>query len=226
VSQLCNVYPVNKPAISIPRMRIKATTGSYDGSAEQTKYIPTSTDLIRANEVKVDVSTGTSYNIYTSTGLNSASHKINRRYSLLKRITVQETGTHTVTHTVDVNFRPDARNQIAREFTFEDESGETVTGSVHAHINNDTGIVTTQVTFEGGGTGASFECSEVRFHFRFRPVGTNAGRTKVSVQTEMIDCMIDPNEDFLLELEQEDIQDFSSIFNIDLLRTISEAIKR
>lgn len=34
------------------------------------------------------------------------------------------------------------------------------------------------------------------------------------------------NEDFLLELEREDIQDFNSIFKIDLLRTISEAIKR
>jgi len=34
------------------------------------------------------------------------------------------------------------------------------------------------------------------------------------------------NEDFLLELETEDIQDFSSIFKIDLLSTLSEAIKR
>lgn len=30
----------------------------------------------------------------------------------------------------------------------------------------------------------------------------------------------------MLELEQEDLQDFSAIYNIDLLRTISEAIKR
>jgi len=34
------------------------------------------------------------------------------------------------------------------------------------------------------------------------------------------------NEDFILDLEQEDIQDFSAIYNIDLLKTISEAIKR
>ena len=192
ISQLCNVYPTNKPAISIPRVRIKATTGSYDGTTQQTKYIPTSVDLIRANEVKIDVQTNTNYNVYTSSGLNSSEHKLNRRYSLLKRITIEETGTATATHVVDVNFRPDARNQIARQFTFEDDSGETVNGSVHAHINNDTGIVTTQVTFEGGSTGANFDCSEVRFHFRFRPIGTNKGRTKVSVETEMIDCMIDP----------------------------------
>lgn len=192
ISQLCNVYPVNKPAISIPRVRTKATIGTYDGTSQQTKYVPTSVDLIRANEIKVDVQTGTNYNIYTSTGLNSTNHKVNRRYSLLKRITIEETGGATATHVVDVNFRPDARSQIAREFTFEDDGGETVTGSVHSHINNETGIVTVQVTFEGGTTGAIFDCAEVRFHFRFRPVGTNAGRTKVTVETEMIDCMIDP----------------------------------
>jgi hypothetical protein len=31
---------------------------------------------------------------------------------------------------------------------------------------------------------------------------------------------------FLLELEEEDIQDFNAIYKIDLLRTITEAIKR
>jgi len=34
------------------------------------------------------------------------------------------------------------------------------------------------------------------------------------------------NEDFILDLEAEDIQDFSAIYNIDLLKTISEAIKK
>lgn len=35
-----------------------------------------------------------------------------------------------------------------------------------------------------------------------------------------------PNEDFLIDLTQEDIQDYQSIFKIDLARTLSEAIKR
>lgn len=174
-------------------MRIVATTGSYDGNTETTKYIPTSTELIRANEVQVDVSTGTNYNIYTSAGISSKTHKINRRYNIMKKLTIEEdTGSGTVEHTVEVNFRPDARNQIAREVTFTDNAGETVTANVHAHINNDTGMVNTQVTFEGGTTDSTFDCTTARFHFRFRPVGTNAGRTKVSVQTEMIDCHIDP----------------------------------
>ena len=35
-----------------------------------------------------------------------------------------------------------------------------------------------------------------------------------------------PNEDFLIELPPEDIQDFNAIFKIDIIRTLSEAIKR
>lgn len=197
VSQICNVYPINKPVISIPRLRIQATTGAYDGSSETTKYIPTSTELIRANEVKIDVPVGTSYNLYTGAGVNSKNHKINRRYNILKKLTIEETpgGGGTQGHAIEVNFRPDARDQIAREFTFVDSEGETVTGNVHVHINNDTGMISVQVNFEGGHSGASYECTEVRFHFRFRPVGTNAGRTIVTVKTEMIDCHVDPNED-------------------------------
>jgi len=42
----------------------------------------------------------------------------------------------------------------------------------------------------------------------------------------MTDVTIDPNEDFLIELPPEDIQDFQAIFKIDIIRTLSEAIKR
>ena len=42
----------------------------------------------------------------------------------------------------------------------------------------------------------------------------------------MTDVTIDPNEDFLIELPPEDIQDFRAIFKIDIIRTLSEAIKR
>jgi len=194
VSQLCNVYPINKPSISIPRMRIKASTTSYDGSSETTRYVPTSTELVRANEVAVNVTPGTNYNIYSGVTFNSKTHKINRRYSLMTQLTVEESldPSGTETHTIDVSFRPDARDQISREFTFTDDAGNTVVGHIVAHINNQSGGVSVQVNFDTGDSTSTFECTEATFKFRFRPVGTNNGRTKVSVETELIDCFVDP----------------------------------
>jgi hypothetical protein len=52
------------------------------------------------------------------------------------------------------------------------------------------------------------------------------GRTYVELYNENIDITIDPNEDFLISLTEEDLQDFNAIFNIDLLRMMSEAIKK
>lgn len=229
VSQLCTVHPINKPSISIPRMRIKATTTSYDGTTETSRYIPSSTDLIRANEMSVNVTPGGNYNIYSGASFTQKTHKVNRRYSLLTQINIEETpegASPAQTHTIEVSYRPDARDQISRQFTFVDSTGATVIGQVVGHINNDTGGVNIQVNFEVGDSTSTFECTQATFKFRFRPVSGNNGRTKVSVETELIDCFIDPNEDFILDLEQETIQDFSAIYNIDLLKTISEAIKR
>jgi len=180
-------------------MRIKAATTSYDGSTETTRYIPTSTELIRSNEVAVNVTPGTNYNIYSGVTFDSKTHKINRRYSLMTQLSIEESldGGGTETHAVDVSFRPDARDQISREFTFTDNAGNDVVGYVVAHITNASGSVSAQITFDTGDSTSTFECTEATFKFRFRPVGTNNGRTRVSVETELIDCFIDPNEDEL-----------------------------
>lgn len=214
ISEVCTTYPVNKPVISIPRMRVKATTTSYDGSTQTSQYIPTANSLVRANEETVIVTPGANYNIYTGLGFTTATHKINRRYTLMysAAITETKTGGGTESHVVTLNYRPDARNQIARTFTFTDSTSETITGNVMSHVNFEAGTVTVQVTFAVGDSTSTFSCDSTTFKLRFRPVGSNNGRTEVSVSTEMIDCTIDPNEDFLLNLEEEDIQDERLIF--------------
>jgi len=175
-------------------MRVKATTTSYDGATETSRYIPTATELVRANEESVTVTPGTNYNIYTGLGFTIATHKMNRRYTIMysAAITETKTGGGTEDHTIVLNYRPDARNQIAREFTFTSSDSETVTGNVMAHVNNDSGTVTVQITFDVGDSTSTFEADSALFKLRFRPVGSNNGRTKVSVTTEMIDCVIDP----------------------------------
>ena len=40
------------------------------------------------------------------------------------------------------------------------------------------------------------------------------------------DLTIDPNEDFIISLTTEELQDYRSIFKIDVARTLSEGIKR
>jgi hypothetical protein len=144
----------------------------------------------------------------------------------MTQIQVTETAGGTDVHTIDVSFIPDSRNQIVGDFSFTDSGGTNVEGSVTGHVDYDKGIVTYNTIIGDGTASYTFSADFAVFSLRFVPIATMNGRTKVVVETEMTDVFIDPNEDFLIDLTQEDIQDYQAIFKIDLARTLSEAIKR
>ena len=218
IAELCNVYTTQSPTLSIPRVRIKAQTKSYDGTTVEESYIPTTKKLIRANVVEVTAAPGVANNVFTLATLSSDNLKMNRRYTLMTSIKVND-GTADID--VPVSFIPDSRNQIVGEFDYEDSTPATQNASVTGHVDYEKGILTYNVVLPTGHTVVS-----AVFSLRFVPVATMNGRTKVVVETEMTDVFIDPNEDFLIDLTQEDIQDYQAIFKIDLARTLSEAIKR
>jgi len=229
ISELMNVYPIDKPLISIPRIRIKATTTSYDGTTKITNYIPTATKSIRADIIEVTVVPDTVTNIFTSTMLSPEKMKMNRKFTLLSRVIITEkdpTNTVVEEKTVEVNFRPDNRSQISNEFEYEDAGGQRVNGNVHGHIDYDKGIVQFHVNLNGGTGGHTYNCTAGIFNLKFMPVATMDGRTKVTIENETTDVFIDVNEDFMIDMTEEQLQDYSSIFKIDLLRTLGEAIKR
>ncbi|MFW6246930.1 MAG: hypothetical protein ACOC22_02010 [bacterium] len=228
IAELANVYNTDKPILSIPRVRIKSTTKSYDGNTETSTYIPTSRQLVRAGQVEINASSGSSTNVFTTAGVSSDSLKMNRRYTLMTKLVVTEEGTTDAPHEheVSVNFRPDNRNQISRVVEFSDSTGETVEAQVNGHVDYEKGTITYNVIYDGGHDDAEFSTDHAVFKLRFVPYATMNGRTKVTIETEQNDVTIDPNEDFLIDVSEEEVQDFSSIFKIDLLRTLSEAIKR
>lgn len=226
IAELCNVYTTNSPTLSIPRVRIKSQTKSYDGTVVEESYIPTTKKLVRANVVEINALPGVSNNVWTLATLSPDNLKMNRRYTLLTQVQVTETAGGSDVHTVDVSFIPDSRNQIVGSFSFTDSGGATVECSITGHVDYEKGIITYNVIVGDGSSGYTFQVDFAVFSLRFVPVATMNGRTRVVVETEMTDVFIDPNEDFLIDLTQEDIQDYQSIFKIDLARTLSEAIKR
>jgi len=228
ISELCNVYPVNAPVVSIPRVKIKAVTKSYDGGTTTETTIPTSTQLVRAGTVAVNVAPGAAVNVFTAAGLSADEMKMNRRYTLLTNLRITETdaGSTTHTHDVTVAIRPDNRSQIVDEVIFQDSTSADTVIHLTGHVDYDNGNITLNGTFTGGAVGATYVLDYGTFTLRFTPFSTMNGRTKVEIRTEMTDVTIDPNEDFLIDLAEESMQDYKSIFKIDLLRTLSEAIKR
>lgn len=227
ISELCNVYPVDKAIASIPRVKIKATIKSFDGSSETTEYMPNATSLIRAGEIKINAAPNSTTNVFSTAGLDSSLFRMNRRYTLMTNIQVTEDdGSNTHVHTVPVNFRPDNRSQITETVVFTDSANNEVELQITAHVDYERGTINFHSVQSGGAAGSSYAVDFAEFSLRFIPEKTMNGRVRVQVEQSASDITIDPNEDFLIELTEEDIQDFQAIYKIDLLRTLSNAIKR
>jgi hypothetical protein len=216
VSELCNVYPVSSPVASIPRIKIMAYIRGYSGAVTQVK-IPTMTQSVRPGALALTASPATANDLFAIASVAVAPatvsgdlYRINRRYTLITSVTSNE---HTLGHvdvanTTNVVIKPDNRNQFIGTFTFNDNAGVAVVGSLTGHINYDSSIFSFNVIYSGGTGTSAFTCTSAVMSMRFMPTNTMNGRIKVKIESEMTDVTIDPNEDFLIELPPEDIQDF------------------
>ena len=232
VSELCNVYPVSSPVASIPRIKIMAYIKGYSGAVTQVK-IPTMTQSVRPGALALSVTPAVSNNMFSLATIAAGAtvsadlYRINRRYTLITSIVTTDTvGGVPASVTTAVVIKPDNRNQFIGTFTFNDSGATAVVGSLTGHINYDTSLFSFNIIYSGGTAGHTFACTSAIMSMRFMPTNTMNGRIKVKIESEMTDVTIDPNEDFLIELPPEDIQDFHAIFKIDIIRTLSEAIKR
>ena len=225
ISELCNVWTTDAPILSIPRVRIKSTTTRYDGSTSET-FMPSLRSLIRADVHSESVSPATSVNLLAAVfGGEANRFRMNRRYMNVRQIVITDSGLADPIG-VNVNFRPDNRSQIAGEIKYTTSDNKVATIIIHGFVDWDKGTVMYHVNIDDGGSSANIAVDSALFTCRFTPVRSFKGRTKVQIETQMTDITIDPNEDFMVDLTQEDVQDYKSIFKIDLLRTLSEAIKR
>ena len=191
IAELCNVYTTNSPTLSIPRVRIKCQTRSYDGTTLEESYIPTTQKLVRANVIEINAAPGVNNNVFTIATLSNENLKMNRRYTLVTKIQIVDNQATPNNYEVPVSFIPDSRNQIVGSFSFTDAGGAVVSCTINGHVNYEKGDISYNVIMGAGRTGYAFDIEYVVFSLRFTPVSTMNGRTKVLIETEMTDVFID-----------------------------------
>ena len=210
IAELCNVWTTDSHIISIPRVRIKASTTGYDGTQHETE-MPTLKYLVRADVHEEAISPGTTVNLLSAVfGGESERFRMNRRYLHIKELKINDTG-RGEPFKLKVNIRPDNRSQLLGEFEYTTSDNKKAKIILNGFVDWDKGNVLYHVNIDDGGSEQTIEVDSAQFSCRFTPVRSFRGRTKVSVHTQMTDLTIDPNEDFLVDLTQEDVQDYKSI---------------
>lgn len=231
ISRVATTYPTSKSIITIPKVELTASVKNTDGSTS--KYpMPRAQYLIRTKAESVNISPNASNNLfelsagYSSGEVNDVKTRINQRYFIVTKVEVfgDAGGTGDTTTLVALNIRPDARGQLHKEFQFTDSEGRNASGTLIGHINWDNGDIQYSVTFTNV-PGVTYSAEFCTCKCVYSPKTGDVGRVKVSINIQGWDVNIDTKEDFEIELQTETIQDYKDIYNIDLVRTMSEAIK-
>jgi len=222
LSQVTTVFPTPKPVLSIPRLRGHGKVLNPNGSYSE-YFMPTNTAVVRGDLTNVQLVPNQDNNLFAlvsgyPTIVNPNVCRINKRFFSIVKI--QTTTPTPATINTPVLILADARGQISKEFSFVD-GANTITGKIIGHIDWDTGIVTYSVTYSATG----YTCNNITATVRYSPTTGDVGRVKVSLQSYVYDIEVDTREDFEIELQTEMIQEYKDVYNVDLIRTMSEMIK-
>ncbi|MEM4385618.1 MAG: hypothetical protein QXD03_03630 [Candidatus Anstonellales archaeon] len=223
LAQVATTYPTNQPIVSIPKYKIKAKVKNPDNTVS-TWIIPRPQHLVRSNLYETNAAPGSTVNLFTLSGLDPSVLRVNRRFFTVKALNMTDDAGGAVPYNVPVLIRPDARGRIDQKIEFRDSGNNQALIKLIGSVNWDDGSVTLSYVVEGV-AGVNYTLNYARCSVMFSPTTGNVGRVKVSVEKEMWDVNIDVRDDFEIELSPEMIQDYRDIYNIDLVRSFSEAIK-
>jgi len=231
LTQVTTTYPTSKGIVTIPKIELHASVLKTDGTTS-TYLMPRATELVRGAAELISLTPNVSNNLFElsdgySTGLVSTTlTRINKRYFMITNVIVTGTGGATdTTTTATINVRPDARGQLNKSFTATDANGDIAACTIIGHIDWDTGAVQYSVTCTTTSAGVTFTTDHSIGKTVFSPRSGDVGRVKVQLKIKGWDVDVDSRDDFEIELETEVLQDYKDIYNVDLIKTISEAIK-
>ena len=231
ISKIATLYPTDKPIVTIPRITIESSVKNSDGTTSKFR-IPEYTTTVRTKPEIITLTPGISNSLHglSAGGMVTVENAfVNKRYFLINNIRFVNSAGTVINRPIVL--RPDARGQLNTEFTYVDPNSNTYKFTIIGNTNWDTGIVQfsftiNNVTAPAATIPSSMRVTSIDASVIFSARRGDVGRVKVGIKTEGWDINVDVRDSFEIQLDQEVIQDFSDIYEIDMLRTLSSAIKQ
>jgi len=233
ITQIATVFPTTKSMITIPRIQVDAVILNPDGTTTS-QTLAREDVLARGVSEAITVAPAVSNDLFAlstgaANGMTNVTNRINKRFLNISAINVTDVGMTAIvglTHDVAVSVRPDSRGHFRKDFTFADADANVVTATIVGDVMFDTGVLQYNVTATSIAAGASYTINHAISNVMFSPVTGDIGRVKVKLTATGWDVNIDVHDDFEIELSTETIQDYRDIYNVDVIRTLSSAIKQ
>lgn len=224
---------VDSPILTIPRLKMTASVQNSNGTVNNWTF-PRAMFLIRSEPEDFKLTPKLTHNLFSlsksPTKLTPENSSINKKYFILKTINVEIKNEKTkTTETIDhlLMIRPDSRNQFNYDFEIISAENPKIIANctIIGHIVFDSGQLQYDMTTISSDPNYTFTIKYGTFSCLFNSRTTDIGRVKISVKMSGEDIDISKNDDFEYDLDVETLQEYSDIYNIDVIRTLSTAIK-
>lgn len=233
LSQIATIYPVNKSIITIPKIKINASVKNSDGTTSEYR-MPRSTNLIRGTSETISIAPNIANNLFAlSTGglVTVSNSTVNKRYFVCNNLKVT---TGATVYDIPMGVRPDSRGQILFIGRFNLAAvapavGDEIEVTIIGNCNWDSGTVQFSGSFANKTNPAApmggYSVTQIDTNVVFSAITSDINRAKVGLKIQGWDVNIDVKDDFEIDLQTEVIQDYRDIYQLDLIRAYSMAIK-
>ena len=219
------VYPINKSTHTVPRLKWKGRIIDETGAVNEVEF-PTAMQAVRPGSKTLTL-TSQYGNLFDLLSLDKAEFRISKKGFMLTGVDLTETdsGGATITHNIDVYAGIDARGNFATEFTVTAADGVDAIFLVTGNVNNPTGDINWSVVVKEYTGTSTFVADDIKIKFRLFGIGNNKSVVKVAPDTDAIDINLDVEDSFEVEEIEEVIQDWQSMYNIDIFAQMTDMVK-
>jgi len=232
LSKVVSVYPSNVPTMSIPRLKWVSKIIDYAGNVNEVEF-PTATTQVRIN--KEEVTVGQAGNVFTQL-LGTTDHskfRLNKRNFKAIQVVVKVTsGDDEVDCYIDVIAVADARGNFSQEdltlVGAKDADGNLIDDlpeaafKLQGQINFESGDITWSTISMGG---EPVTPSTATISLRIQGVGNGLAVVKSRPKQDILDINCDIEDSFEVENIEEVIQDWKSLYNLDIIAQLKGFVK-
>ena len=220
LSKVISVYPSSVPVMTIPRLKWIAKVIDIKGNAKDYEF-PNAQALIRVDKITT-VIPGSNGDIFKINDIASSEFRLNKRNF---KIVSVKLGTGVVGEpdiTVPAIAYADSRGNFSAEFEVVANDPKTLV-RVQGQITFDTGAVF--VSLANIGADAAYVLKETTTDCRIQGVGNGKAVVKARPKMEGLDINCDIEDAFEVENIEEVIQDWKSLYNLDIIAQLKSYVK-
>ena len=218
----CTVYTSNKPIMTVPKLKWIAKIIDETGAVTEVDF-PTAMTEVRPGVKTLNITTNYA-NIFTLLGVNKNEFRISKRNFMVTGIHVTETDSTSATHAHDITVYGgiDARGNFYVEYQITDADGTTGTFILNGDFRAPDGDINWSSVIKEYTGLSTFTFDSIDVKFRIFGIGNGKATVKVEPKNEIIDINMDIEDSFEIENIQEIIQDWKSIYNVDILAQMTD----